>query len=138
MKKDLIRDPNLAHVMKGCDPVDHLHLLLIHSHLPGDGPSHSPDSPRVLPGFVIPELGSSGESREDLGMGFLELGRPKADPLLQVPVVFLESQMEKACFQEVLHTEPNLGGAQRFGEEVLGPGGEAAALGLRGMVGGQD
>ena len=67
----------------------------------------------------------------------LQLGGAFADLFFEEDVLVLELDVQEAVFQEVADAQEHFGLVERLGEEILGPGGERAVLGLGGHVGGE-
>ena len=61
-----------------------------------------------------------------------------ADLFFEEDVLVLELDVQEAVFQQVANAQQHLGLVERLGQEILGPGGERAVLGLGGHVGGED
>ena len=133
-----VGDLDLAEVVQRGSEPDQLGTVVVDAQLQRDRPRGVADPADVLAGVVVAELRGQRKPVHGFGLGPPELGGAVPDAGLQRAVVVLQSRVQPARLQEVVHPQQDLGAVERLGDEVHRPTGEGPVAGGRVGVGGQD
>ena len=88
--------------------------------------------------LVVPELGRTRQSIQDLQPRLFQLVRPLRHTLLERRIVLAQTLVQESRLQQVAHAQPHLGGTQRLRQEVARSGRQGTAPRVRCVIARRD